>query len=61
MKILDEISRRLEIERRSPQELFAYLKQNGMMIFMARRINQEQVIGCCVAMISMYEQLEGKE
>lgn len=55
--MLEEIKRRLENETRQPAELFESLRGEGMKMFLTRKLNQEQVIGCCVALISMYEQL----
>ncbi len=58
--MLEEIRRRLENEKRSPAELFNYLKQAAMTIFVTRRLNSEQVISCCVALIAMHDKLNGE-
>ena len=58
MDLLEEIKRRLENESRDPITLFESLRSEGMKMFLTRKLNSEQVVSCCVALISMYEQLE---
>lgn len=58
MDILEEVRRRLENEIRQPAELFGYLQSEGWKMFTTRRVSQEQVIGCCVALIAMYEKIK---
>lgn len=61
MNLLEEIKRRLENESRDPVTLFESLRNEGMKLFLTRKLNAEQVVSCCVALIAMYKQLhEGK-
>lgn len=58
MDLIDEIQRRLQNEKRDPATLFSVLKNEGVKMFMTNTANEEQIITCCVSLISMFQQLE---
>ncbi len=55
MPILEEIQRRIEQERRSPEDLYATMRGIVMQMLFTQSMNREQVVSFCSSMIRLYE------
>lgn len=61
MEILDQIKEVVSKETRTPEELYSYIKQLGMIMFFSKKLTDSQVIYFCSSLISLYNQMKEKE
>ena len=57
-ELLDAVRERIEKEGRTPKELYAELKQMGLMMFMSNTMSRDQVIAFCADMLKLYLDLK---
>ena len=49
----------LRNDGRTPEEMYMYVRNNGVQMFVTNRFSREQVIGICACLIELYEKLKG--
>ena len=57
MEILDDIQKRIEVDKSTPEELFIKIRNTGLQMFMSKSLSREQVIVMCSSLIKMYNDL----
>ena len=58
MTILEEIQARMDKENRTPNELYAELRQLGLQMMVLNTIGKEQVVMFCSSLVKLYELLK---
>jgi hypothetical protein len=53
-ELLNAVKERIGKEARQPKELYAELKQMGLMMFMSNTMSKDQVIAFCSDMLKLY-------
>lgn len=59
-ELLNAVKERIGKEARQPKELYAELKQMGLMMFMSNTMSKDQVIAFCADMLKLYISLTEK-
>ena len=57
-ELLNAVRERIGKEPRLPKELYAELKQMGLMMFMSNTMSKDQVIAFCADMLKLYLDLK---
>lgn len=55
MEILNDIEQAIQKEKRTPEELFILVRNVGLQMAMSNKINKDQVVLLCSALIKMYQ------